>query len=499
MTAVLDPDVLTGFHDGPVYYSAEDGRFYLLTDDGAIPADGPRYATTLDAAQLSMCGADHFTLRSDGTVDMMRPASPYTAAYEDTIMGMHFPGGLGLMGASGSSSLRKRLALNFLSGGSLDPRITFTRASSATRVNSSGLIETVSSDVARIDYDPVTLAAKGLLIEEQRTNLLLQSGWAGAVAGTPGTAPTSWVFGLSGGTLGVSAAEIGNELTFSATAERHYITQVCAASANTTYRLTAQVTANIGVQLQQMLVSGGAPAGATITFEANGTAVVGSYVPVAGDRVAVVLVVAGTAGNFSARVGIGTSSTATGSVSLKYPQLEAGSFATSYIPTTSATVTRAADVASITGTNFSDWLNPAEGTFLIQLVPKGLPSSSARYLEASIAGAAIRTPLLYATSAGLAVATVMNAGVTQATLSHSGAFAIGSRLKHAAAYKTDDFASVANGGAPQTDASGTIGQPDRLTIGWATSSPLDMFNGWIERLTYYPARLSNALLQTLST
>ena len=50
-------------------------------------------------------------------------------------------------------------------------------------------------------------------------------------------------------------------------------------------------------------------------------------------------------------------------------QLEVGSFATSYIPTsgpnTGSTVTRAADIASITGTNFTDFYNQTEGTFSV--------------------------------------------------------------------------------------------------------------------------------------
>jgi hypothetical protein len=57
----------------------------------------------------------------------------------------------------------------------LDSKITFTRNSTATRINSSGVLETVGANVPRFDYDPVTLEPKGLLIEEQRTNLLTSS------------------------------------------------------------------------------------------------------------------------------------------------------------------------------------------------------------------------------------------------------------------------------------------------------------------------------------
>ena len=65
--------------------------------------------------------------------------------------------------------------LDFISGG-LDSRITFTRSSTATFVGSNGLIQTAAVNAPRFDYDPVTLAAKGLLIEEQRTNITLHSG-----------------------------------------------------------------------------------------------------------------------------------------------------------------------------------------------------------------------------------------------------------------------------------------------------------------------------------
>ena len=49
-------------------------------------------------------------------------------------------------------------------------------------------------------------------------------------------------------------------------------------------------------------------------------------------------------------------------------QIEEGSFATSYIPTASSSVTRAADVAEITGTNFSSFYNQSEGTVFAEVV-----------------------------------------------------------------------------------------------------------------------------------
>ncbi len=66
------------------------------------------------------------------------------------------------------------LLLDFTSG-SLDSRVTFTRTGSASRVNASGLVESVSADTARFDYDPVTLACKGLLIEVTRENVITNS------------------------------------------------------------------------------------------------------------------------------------------------------------------------------------------------------------------------------------------------------------------------------------------------------------------------------------
>ena len=83
------------------------------------------------------------------------------------------------------------LSLNFLDGIN-DSRITYSGGANGTRVNSAGVI--VAATAPRFDYNPVTLAAKGLLVEEARTNLLLRSedltnaSWVDN--GVPGGTPT---------------------------------------------------------------------------------------------------------------------------------------------------------------------------------------------------------------------------------------------------------------------------------------------------------------------
>jgi hypothetical protein len=60
--------------------------------------------------------------------------------------------------------------------GVLDPRVTITRAlNTATRINSSGLLEVVNANLPRFDFNPTTLVSRGLLIEEARQNLFLNS------------------------------------------------------------------------------------------------------------------------------------------------------------------------------------------------------------------------------------------------------------------------------------------------------------------------------------
>ena len=62
------------------------------------------------------------------------------------------------------------LKLDFANARALDPRITFTRASSASYVGKDGLIKLALPNEPRFDHDPITGESLGLLIEEERTN-----------------------------------------------------------------------------------------------------------------------------------------------------------------------------------------------------------------------------------------------------------------------------------------------------------------------------------------
>lgn len=77
-------------------------------------------------------------------------------------------------------AINPSLNLDFANGKQLDPRITFSRNTVATYINKYGLLVSAASNVPRFDYDPITKKCLGLLIEELRTNSLLNSTIDGA-------------------------------------------------------------------------------------------------------------------------------------------------------------------------------------------------------------------------------------------------------------------------------------------------------------------------------
>ena len=353
----------------------------------------------------------------------------------------------------------------------------------------------------RFDYDPVTLAPRGLLIEEARTNLLtyseaISTGYA-PVRATLVNNATSAPSGV------VNATKLVEDTTATST---HIVGGTITAGATSSFSVFAKAAERTWLYV----VSGTATAYFDLSTGAVGTTAncTGSTVNMGNGWYRCII------SNFttSSSVYVGP---ATGNGGASYTgngtsglylwglQLEAGSFATSYIPTVASTVTRNADVATMTGTNFSSWYNQSEGTFVANITPIGLPVGAAntRYLEANDGTGNNRKPLLFAAPAGTSSAQYRVGGVDQALLiSASGAFAAGVNLRVATAYALDNFGASYNGATALTDNSGSVSNTaTQLTIGYATSGAgSEIYNGHIRQIAYFNTRLPNAQLQTLT-
>lgn len=186
--------------------------------------------------------------------------------------------------------------------------------------------------------------------------------------------------------------------------------------------------------------------------------------------------------------------TVTGSV--QFAQLEAGSFATSYIPTSIASAVRSADVCSITGANFTGMYNQSEGTVVSSVL---FPILSIANLHGWAISDNTSNNRFYFRSAGTNnVATdIITSGSFQLTgFSFN---ASGSPItKSALAIVNNNCAFSVNGGVPITDASVTLPVVTELEIG-ASFNSNQQINGHIHSIRYYKKRLSNAKLQTLTT
>jgi hypothetical protein len=172
-------------------------------------------------------------------------------------------------------------------------------------------------------------------------------------------------------------------------------------------------------------------------------------------------------------------------------QLEAGAFATPYIPTVASQVTRVADSAVMTGVNFSSWFNPEQGAFVVD--GYGAVSGRALVVANSDVSTANDRLLVYNSTSGQFGVTT--ASVLQANLD-AGTPSFTSYDKYAASYKFNDFAASLNGGAVATDTVGVLPVVNQLQIGNQGGSI--QLNGYIKRLTYYPQALTSANLQAIT-
>lgn len=415
-----------------------------------------------------------------------------------------------------NGALAPSLDLIFAGASTLPSDVTFTRASSGTYFNSAGVLTTAAVNEARFDYNPSTLVALGLLIEEQRTNSIRNNTMQGAVAGTPGTLPTNWTGNatLDGVSREVVATGTTNGITWidirlsgtSSTGGTQIpiafdgVTQVAALQNQTwTPSVFLSVSGGSLTNINALTIRHRYYNSVGTALTAQDTSVLSS--------------ISGTLTRYNGNAFTATGATTAYTMSmlaLDYvnssaiditlrigmPQLEQGAFATSVIPTTNAAVTRSADAATMTGTNFSNWYNATEGTFFC-VSQKEYSGSSAfpRILQVSDATNNNAIILLWSESSSRLYAAVNNGGVLQADIGNNGLSQTAAH-KSAFTYKVNDFAISNDGATAVVDLSGTIPTVNRLIIG--NDVNVSYLNGWISRISYYPRRLSDAELQAIT-
>lgn len=397
-----------------------------------------------------------------------------------------------------------RMALDFTTG-VLDPRVTVARLlNTATRTNSSGLIEVVNANLPRFDYDPVTLAPKGLLIEEARTNLLLRS--QNATVG-PWSFDTSTGSGvtLTGGVApdGATQFAVFNEGTSTGA---HRANQGVSVVAGTTYTFSAYIKAGTSRYILVGSNSGGmaidtqtwtvtqtiAGANTTTTNAALvnvGGGVYRASVSVAHTTATTVFFVIST--STSATPGTmtpafaGTSRTAI----FTFCGFETGAFPTSYIPTTTTSLTRNADVVSMTGTNFSDWYNASEGAFSVSYIASNATKNQ-NALFASNGASTERMGVRCINSSSQTIIIGVAGGVTQWNAALNGQ-TINALTAACWAYKLNNVAWARSGANAGTDTLAVVPTVNQLRIG-ADETGVNLLNGYIQKINYWPQRITDA-------
>jgi hypothetical protein len=357
----------------------------------------------------------------------------------------------------------------------------FTRASSATRVNKQGLIETVASGVPRIDF---TDANGALLLEPQRTNVLLQSNQFDTTWLQTDLTATSGESGYGGSSdawlLSKSAAN-GRIRQYVTDTGVQTLSAYFKAGTNNWMRITYG-GATTYFDLANGVLGFDSSINATITSVGSGwyrctfTANVTS---------------AQYAQFYVADSNNDTSGTS-GNILIQNAQLEQGSYATSYIPTQGSAVTRIGDVCSQTPP--SGIIGQTEGTLFYDFNIEDIALQTQDPVLIYLKNSSGITSYLEMYDNGDLVVVHINSG--SITLTKNGL--TDGRHKAAFAYKDNDFAFYVDGILAGTNTSFTVAS-SQTEIGFQYTSVGYIGKQSVNDAQLYNTRLSNAELATLTT
>jgi hypothetical protein len=341
--------------------------------------------------------------------------------------------------------------------------ITATRSGVATYTDAAGLIQSASADTVRIDHvDGVPM----ILVEPSATNLVPSK-----VFTAPG--PITIASGFLAPDGSMDAYEASNILD--ASSDRVYCASA-AVSGSTEYTGSLYVKGTAGevATIETKRVSGATYAGASIAH----VELTGSWQRVTG------MTFTTAADNTQAAVSVRKYGTATTADTIQVwgAQFEAGSVATSYIPTSGSTVTRAADDLVISGSDFTNFWNTSEGTVYVEFQTEIGFNGTQRYVLGSqsniarfcyLQGASDHTTTY--DGGNILLSSYVPKEITRYAVTFEDSVAV------------DAMRASLNGTAEQVAPhnGNLLSLPTQLNIG-STQAGFEQLNGHIKRMIYWP-------------
>jgi hypothetical protein len=400
--------------------------------------------------------------------------------------------------------------------GSLPSGLTFARTGAATYYDAIGILQTAATGVPRFDYNPTgcggSCTLRGLLIEEARTNLILQSANYGTTWVSNGVTLTANAATSPGGTVSAYSVQSSSGVD----TNTNHISQQVTLTSSTDYTLSFYVknsTAERSVYELEATNSGAT--GKTVTLDWTGpvpTASSGRVTALPNDWYRVSLsFTANASDGGSAEVRFYPSTTLdTGTVHLWGGQLEAGSTATSYIATTTTALTRGGD--SISVNSFGTWFSSSAWTAIIDLSRSVFEASSSPATpvlfsscdatsgttcsEDSIQALHIPSDNTFRGRASVAAAIVATSNYTNAANLEGVILQVGVSQTLAGALQT-----VVNGSAATASSSATMPNTNNFVLGSSglAGGYANQVNGHLRKFTYRSRALTAAQLQAITS
>jgi hypothetical protein len=494
-----------------------------VTADSFAAPDGTTTAETLTATSTNSTLLQTFTATATaytfsvyiyrktgtGNVDITVDGTTYAT---QTITGAWARYSITTTPSAGSKTAGIRLATSgdevYIWGAQLEQRsaaTAYTVTTTQAITNYIPQLLTAASGVARFDHNPTTFESLGLEIEESRTNLVTYSAQFDDAAWTKTRASiTANTIVAPDGTL------TGDKLVEDTTASNsHLVAQsivfpasgtvtatIYAKAAERNFILFSRTTVNTcGVNLTTGQVVGvsGTDTTATTQSVGNGWWRIILVFP-SPNTTATVNIYTSLDGVFANRDYTGNGYSG---IYIWGAQLEAGAFATSYIPTVASQVTRAADSASMTGTNFSSWYNQGAGTMYAEAATSAYDIGRT-ILEASDGTTSNRVAVGRNSSTTSGIGTIITGGATQANIPVSNTFVSGVSGRLAMSFAVNQVNVAGNGILGTTDTSAILPVVDRVRIG-AAFNGATIWNGTIRKISFYPIAVTLAQLQALTS